>query len=77
MGGWDDVVVVIEDAVVVAKTNLAILCEAERLEDLDEKDRWIPFSQIDFSSEINRKSKKGDTGYLIISSWIAEQKGID
>ena len=73
---WDDSVMVIHNVVVVAKTSQAVLCESDELNELDEKDRWLPFSQIDFSSEITRRSKKGDTGMLIISNWIAEQKGL-
>ena len=34
---------------------------------------WIPYSQIHDDSEIYAK---GDTGSLIISRWIAEEKGL-
>lgn len=35
---------------------------------------WIPQSQVHDDSEV---SKRGDEGDLIISQWIAEQKGIE
>lgn len=76
MGEWDDTVVVIENAIVEAKTRNAVLCTASMLNDLDDMERWIPFSQVDFSSEITVESKVGDTGLLIISNWIARKKGI-
>jgi hypothetical protein len=34
---------------------------------------WIPNSQVDDDSEV---WKKGDKGTLIVSEWIAEQKGL-
>ena len=34
---------------------------------------WIPKSQIDDDSEVYRE---GDTGSLVISEWIAEEKGL-
>lgn len=36
---------------------------------------WVPISQIDEESEITRESDAGDTGTLIVSEWIAIQKG--
>ena len=51
----------------IAATDKAILVE---ITDLDQA--WLPLSQIDDRSEV---WKAGDEGKLIISSWIAEQKG--
>jgi hypothetical protein len=40
---------------------------------IDGDEYWIPQSQIEDESEV---WKKGDEGTLVISEWIAEQKGI-
>lgn len=40
---------------------------------IDGKDYWIPQSQVDDDSEV---WCAGDYGTLVISEWIAEQKGI-
>ena len=73
--GRDDAFV-IEGAKVMAKTDKAILVEAEFLEGLDDDVRWFPFSQIDDDSEIWGKSEKGEVGDLVITKWIAEKKGL-
>ena len=39
----------------------------------EEKPMWIPKSQVDDRSEVY---KAGDKGALMISEWIAEQKGL-
>jgi hypothetical protein len=36
---------------------------------------WIPISQIMFDSEITEDSEPGDTGKLVVSKWIAEDRG--
>lgn len=36
---------------------------------------WIPKSQIDKESEISHDAEEGDEGTLIVSEWIADQKG--
>ena len=41
-----------------------------------DEDLWFPDSQIDDDSEIYSGSSRGDTGKLIITEWIAKQKGI-
>jgi hypothetical protein len=58
----------IEDARVVGESEEAILVEVPELEG----PIWIPKSQIDDDSEVY---KKGTEGILIISEWLAEQKG--
>jgi hypothetical protein len=50
-------------------TDAAVLVHIE-----DHGDVWIPQSQIHDDSEV---SKPGDEGDLIITQWIAEQKGIE
>lgn len=40
---------------------------------IDGDEYWIPQSQIDDDSEVYRQDDKGT---LVISEWIAEQKGI-
>lgn len=53
----------------IGQTPKSILVECE---DWDEP-IWIPQSQIDDDSEVYAK---GTEGMLIISGWIADQKGI-
>lgn len=48
-------------------TKKAILCR------INKEDVWIPLSQVDDESEVWRE---GDEGKLVISQWIAEQKGL-
>lgn len=57
----------IDDAICTAATDNAILVLIEG------KQYWIPQSQIDDESEVWRK---GDEGTLVISEWIAYEKGI-
>jgi hypothetical protein len=37
---------------------------------------WIPYSQIDDDSEMYHRKQIGKTGCLIISEWLARQKGL-
>ena len=64
----------LEDCVVIADpTDKAVLVRHEG------SDYWIPFSQIDPESSIlkdTRELEKGDTGSIIIPSWLAREKGI-
>ena len=39
---------------------------------VDGNEVWVPQSQIDDESEVY---KEGDKGTLVVSRWIAEQKG--
>lgn len=57
----------IENVRVVHATDKALLCE------IDGDETWIPKSQISADSEV---SEAGDEGTLIITEWIAEQKGL-
>lgn len=43
------------------------------LVEIDGKEHWIPQSQIDDDSEIWEEGQEGD---LVVSQWIAEQKGL-
>jgi hypothetical protein len=54
------------DAISVAETSSAILVRTEHGED------WVPKSQIDDDSEVFEKDQEGK---LIVSQWIATQKG--
>ena len=47
--------------------------EAAVLVTIEGEDFWIPKSQLHDDSEVYRK---GDSGTLIITKWIAKQKGI-
>jgi hypothetical protein len=55
------------DSRIVKKTGMATLCV------IDGKQIWIPDSQICDDSEI---WKEGDEGKLVISEFIALQKGL-
>lgn len=57
----------IDDVICTAATDKAILVLIEG------EQYWIPQSQIDDESEVWRK---GDEGTLVISEWIAYEKGI-
>ncbi|MGD2215169.1 MAG: hypothetical protein PVJ64_00380 [Gemmatimonadales bacterium] len=58
------------DARVIAQGKAAVLVE------IDEEEYWIPYSQIHDDSEICSQSERGEEGQIIISEWIAEQKGL-
>ena len=60
--------VLIEDATCVKTTDKAGLFKTP-----GQEDAWIPWSQIRGDSV----DKDGETGDLWISSWIADEKGID
>lgn len=57
----------IEDVLCEAETGKAICCI------IDGESVWLPKSQVDDDSEVY---KKGTEGVLVISEWIAEQKGL-
>jgi hypothetical protein len=56
-----------EDTVCKAATDKAILVTIEGT------DCWIPQTQVDDDSEV---WKRGDEGRLVISEWIATEKGL-
>ena len=71
MSGQDMECVEFEDVPAVeAESDKAILV---LLEDYSDEPMWIPKSQIHDNSEVY---KKGTSGTLIITKWIAEQKGV-
>lgn len=56
------------DVTIIAETEKAVLCDfGSGIE------YWIPQSHVDDESEIWHK---GDEGVLVVSEWIAEQKGL-
>mgnify|MGYP001605071654 FL=1 len=63
-----DDTVAFEDVVVKRETDKAILVVVEG------EEHWIPKGQIDDDSEV--WSQKNGEGRLVISRWIAEQKGL-
>jgi len=56
-----------DDVEVVAETPKALLC------DIDGEKVWIPKSQMGDESEV---WMEGDSGLLVISDWIAGEKGL-
>jgi hypothetical protein len=57
----------IADVTCLKDTDKAILVE------IDGEEYWIPQSQVDDDSEVYQE---GDKGVLVISHWIAVQKGL-
>lgn len=57
----------IDDVEVIRDTDKAILCL------IGGEEVWLPQGQIDDDSEC---WQQGDTGLLVISEWIARQKGL-
>lgn len=51
----------------IKETDAALLCV------IDGEKVWMPLSQIDDSSEVLRE---GDEGMLVVTKWIAKQKGL-
>ena len=62
----------LDDCLVISQTEKAIQVEIGDGPKTGEI-VWIPQSQIDDDSEI---WKKGDCGKLVISEWIANEKGL-
>lgn len=60
------------DATIIAFTDKAALCM------IDGEKVWLPFSQIDPSSEIleDRDDLLNATGDVIIPRWLATEKGL-
>jgi hypothetical protein len=56
-----------KDVRVKAATDKALLCV------IDDEEHWIPLSQIDDDSEVYQA---GTEGTLIVTEWIAKQKGL-
>lgn len=57
----------IDDVTVLKATDKALLCE------IDGEQVWIPKGQIDDDSEV---FQEGQDGQLVISEWIAKEKGL-
>lgn len=55
------------DCRIIRASDKAILC------DFGDKEEWIPLSQVSDDSEI---WCEGDEGVIIVSRWIAKQKGL-
>jgi hypothetical protein len=60
--------VTIEDVVCIAETDKAILCGLE-----DGTEAWIPISHICEESDVHEKDDGGD---LVITEYIAREKGL-
>lgn len=60
-------VVHIDGVVCKHETDAALLCV------IDGDEHWIPKSQIDDDSEVYEKDGEGT---LVVTQWIAEQKGL-
>ena len=65
--------VTLDEVTVVRETDKALLVVIGDADDPEADEVWIPKSQIDASSEIQ---KKGDEGTLTISHWLATEKDL-
>lgn len=67
----DDEGVSLGTVTVVTRTDNAVL-----VRNSDDEEEWIPFSQVHDDSEIYEdNSQTGETGKLVITEWLAGQKG--
>lgn len=64
---FDKKVITFDQVHCLAETDKAILCL------IDDRECWIPLSQVDSNSKVFQKDDFGD---LIISEWIAKEKGL-
>ena len=67
MGREDDYEM--EDVTCIKATEKALLITSP---DLGDDEEWVPLSQVSDDSEV---MDEGDEGTLIVTNWIAEQKG--
>ncbi len=58
------------DVTIKAVTEKAFLVITEDL-----SETWLPKSQIAPHGDLDERSKKDDSGTMIVSEWIAKQKG--
>lgn len=58
----------LEGATCIKATARALLIESDELDE----STWIPLSQVSDDSEV---LDEGDEGVMIITAWLAEQKG--
>ncbi len=56
----------VEDVQCTKETEMALLCV------IDGKEHWVPKSQVLDASEV---CAEGDEGTLVVSAWIAKEKG--
>lgn len=56
-----------ENVKAIKETDLGLLCE------IDGDEHWIPKSQIDDESEVY---EEGHEGTLVVTEWIAKEKGL-
>lgn len=67
MPSFGDEVVTLNGVACIRGTEAALLCR------IDGKEVWIPRSHVDDDSEVWEPGQEGD---LVISEWIATQKGL-
>lgn len=59
--------VMFSNVTALKETGAALLCK------IDGDDYWMPKSQIDSESDVNAE---GDEGTLVVTQWIAMEKGL-
>lgn len=65
----DESTVTFEDVTCKKATEKALLC------DIDGEEVWIPLSQVHDDSEVFDDAKNA-MGKLVVTEWIAKQKGL-
>lgn len=55
---------------VIKTTPLALLCN------IDGDEVWLPKSQIEDDGEVGPDAHEGDEGLLVMTAWIATEKGL-
>lgn len=63
---WDETVS-LDDVECIKETDAALLCV------IDGDEVWIPKSQVHEDSEVRQE---GSSGTLVITEWIAREKGL-
>ena len=70
----------VEDCEVIRETEKGLLIKSKdfegNLEKVGKDELWIPRSQICEGGDITEESEVGDSGSLIITGWLAAEKGL-
>lgn len=62
---------IVFDCTVVKKTDKALLIRLD-----DDREEWIPLSQISSDYDITTEAAEGDEGEIGLTEFIADQRGL-
>lgn len=62
---------IVFDCTVVKKTDKALLIRLD-----DDREEWIPLSQISSDYDITAEAAEGDEGEIGLTEFIADQRGL-